>query len=137
MADKEFESAFNSSTGKYDTVLSKDEEKKFDEWRRNNPKNFQSTEGYDLKGYFKENGAVDLTAKGQHLPDKYKKPDHITFSKDSKYHSEETPGGEWSKDDKGKWRFAPSEHNINMHGKDGLKSYFKNSEKEAVLDLKD
>jgi len=39
---------------------------------------------YDYRGFYKENGPVDV-AQGQHFSDKYKLPNHPTFSVESQY----------------------------------------------------
>jgi hypothetical protein len=50
---------------------------------------------YDMEGYIKKYG-IPNQSEGQHLTDEFKLPNHITFSTDSIYHSEKTPGGVWS-----------------------------------------
>ena len=65
---------------------------------------------YDMAAYIKKYGAPDQS-KGQHLTDEFKKPNHITFSDESIYHSDETPGGHWEKQD-GQWHFYASDFNV-------------------------
>ena len=66
---------------------------------------------YDLQGYWKAAKQAELKRKqGQrledweqelsldpkgHLIDMWKKPNHPTFSNESRYHSKQTPGGQW------------------------------------------
>jgi hypothetical protein len=54
---------------------------------------------YDYRGYFQENGPVDL-AQGEHLTDTYKLPNHETFSAESKYAKGEDAAraGHWQGD---------------------------------------
>jgi hypothetical protein len=131
---------------KYDTQLSPAEEARFNLWIRNQypGRNLDElTSDYDLRGAWREieSGDIEFDERG-HLPDKYKKPNHITFSDQSMYHSEQTPGGRWieykpdGKDLKGnstRWDFQPSHHNIKTHGRDALMNYFKQHEPDSRL----
>ena len=65
----------------YDTQLSPDDEAAFKEWKAKYAPN-DSGEDYDLRGAFKDGLTPTL---GQHGPDTYKKPNHPTFSVESKY----------------------------------------------------
>lgn len=67
------------------------------EWKDSLPENLQNTSDYDLKGFYKKYGAADVE-QGQHLTDEFKKPNHITFSKESKYYKEGMWAGEWTED---------------------------------------
>jgi hypothetical protein len=49
------------------------------------------------------------TSPNKHFSDKYKKPNHITFSEESIYSTPEKPGGKWYKDANGKTHFKPSD----------------------------
>jgi hypothetical protein len=89
--------------------------------------------GYDMPGYIDKYGLPDQSG-GQHLTDEFKLPNHITFSTDSKYHSDKTPGGKWEKRD-GKWHYTPSQFVIDMQGLDRLKWYFENREPNSILHL--
>lgn len=65
----------------YNTKLSGDEEKSFQKWKsRVAPRD--SGEDYDLRGAYKGQAAQ---AKNGHWPDTYKKPNHPTFSNQSRY----------------------------------------------------
>lgn len=67
---------------KFDTKLSPKEEKSFQEWKsKNAPKD--SGVDYDLRGAYKEHNYPDI--RSGHWPDKHKKPNHPTFSNESKY----------------------------------------------------
>lgn len=87
--------------GDYDTKLSKDEESKYSEWKSKLPKNLQYEGDYDLRGLFKENPKAE-PSENLHFTDKYKKPNHRTFSNQSVYFNPDTKrfAGEWKEDGK-------------------------------------
>lgn len=100
---------------------------------------------YDMQGYIAKYGQPDQSG-GQHLPDEFKMPRHITFSTESKYSKPGQEGGIWSYQDKegnpieenqkdGIWHFYASPFNVQMHGIDKLTNYFNNVEKDSVLHL--
>ena len=66
----------------YDTKLSSSEEKDFQKWKSKNAPNDSGVD-YDLRGAYKEGLKRDPS--NQHFSDKYKKPNHPTFSDQSKY----------------------------------------------------
>ena len=131
---------------KYDTQLSPSEEMAFTLWvNKQYPgkKVEDVTSDYDLRGAWREinAGKIKFDERG-HLPDKYKKPNHITFSNESIYHNNQTPGGRWYstpsvgknlKENYDQWHFQPSEHNIKTHGKQKLEEYFKKNESGVKL----
>ena len=78
----------------YDTELGASGEAHYQEWKKTLPEQLQSEEDYDLRGYYKETGGED--AEG-HLTDKYKKPNHPTFSTESKYYKKGIWAGKWNK----------------------------------------
>lgn len=79
----------------YDTELGAADETLYQEWKQTLPKQLRSEEDYDLRGYYKETGGED--AEG-HLTDKYKKPNHPTFSAESKYYKKGLWAGKWDED---------------------------------------
>ena len=79
----------------YDTELGAAGEANYQEWKRSLPKQLQSEEDYDLRGYYKETGGEDTEG---HLTDKYKKPNHPTFSTESKYYEKGMWAGKWDED---------------------------------------
>ena len=82
---------------------------------------YDDAEDYNLKGAFMSGEKPD---KYGHLTDKYKKPNHITFSKDSaKYPGEE--GGDWNEKDKS---FTPGPSNMRYHSEAEMRDYFKTRE---------
>lgn len=73
---------------KFDTKLSPEEERRFQRWKAVNAPE-DSGEDYDLRGAFQ--AAVRPDARG-HWPDTFKKPNHPTFSVESKYAKYGKPG---------------------------------------------
>ena len=84
-----------------------------------------STHGYDYDAYYNSNPTeanIQLQrlkrGLGTHFPDTYKLPEHPTFSDESIYSNENTPGGRWHENysNSGRWVYEPSEYtrqNIN------------------------
>jgi hypothetical protein len=66
----------------YDTILPQPDEMKFQKWKQKYAPR-DSDYDYDLRGAFKDNLKPD--PKTGHWDDKYKKPNHPTFSIYSKY----------------------------------------------------
>lgn len=106
----------------------------YTKWLNTLPERLRETNDYDLKGYFDKYGAVNLIGDA-HLTDEFKKPNHVTFSKESKYSSNETPGGEWRQSSDKKWEFVPSPWNLKNVGLDSLQTYFKEHEPSSRLVL--
>lgn len=115
----------------YDTKLTHDEENAYQSKYGNDP---NTTQDYDMRGYYKANPDVDPNAPGTHYPDTFKKPSHPTFSDESMYHSEETPGGHWTKGEGDSWTFRPSTQNI-RNGLGITKEYLERSDPNVKLDL--
>ena len=102
----------------FNTKLSPQEEAGFQQWavsesEKAGKDKFRDLEDYDLRGAWKEiqSGEMKPDERG-HLGDKYKKPNHPTFSDQSIYHNTKDPktgerylGGTWG--EKGD-TFAPS-----------------------------
>ena len=136
-----------SFTQGFNTKLSPKEENAFQHWATQESKKtgrdkFRDMEDYDLKGAWKEMqvGTMSQDERG-HLGDKYKKPNHPTFSNQSIYHGTKDPktgskyeGGTWGRE-KDKDTFTPSNHVLKMHGASGLTGYFGEVEPEAILKL--
>lgn len=90
----------------------------------------QDQQDYDLPAYF-ENLKYNPKDLG-HLEDTYKKPNHPTFSNQSKYNVPVIQqGGEWSDDGK----FKPSKLNLQNMGRSNLQSYFNEVESPEALDI--
>jgi hypothetical protein len=99
----------------FNTDLSAQDEKKFQKWLDKTSKNKGRDVSldlitYDLRGFWKSGGGKFSETPEAHATDKFKKPNHITFSDESVYHNTENPrGGKWIG---GKWHsdtvFEPS-----------------------------
>lgn len=128
---------------KYDTKLDVQQENSFRNWLYHKSKNAGKNKAmdmkdYDMKGYWKENVGINpsvathlnSTAKtNNHGPDTYKKPNHPTFSKDSKYSGVDGyEGGVWTKDS-----FTPSPEMKKRADKKGLFNYMKSREPGVEL----
>lgn len=118
-------------TLQFNTALSPDEEIAFQAWAKARNK-LGDLYDYDLRGAWKD-GAQQ--ADNGHLPDTYKKPNHPTFSVESKYVTPETPGGEWIEREPGKWAFKATPYNVQNFGIEGLQGYFKENEPDVELIL--
>jgi len=142
MADDSFHYITN-----FNTKLTPEEEQDFQQWvaqesEKTGRDKFRDLEDYDLKGAWKEvqKGTMSEDERG-HLGDKYKKPNHPTFSDQSIYHGTKDPktgvkyeGGSWGKEDD-KDTYTPSKHVLKMHGAEGLSSYFNEVEPDAMLKI--
>lgn len=122
-------------TDVYNTQLTKEEQLKFDEWvlmesfkqKRDVSKDAYD---YDLQGLFLEKGGFDPET--GHAPDKFKKPNHMTFSDQSKYNdnAEGIKGGKWSVEN-GKDVFTVSK--TCKKKRERLQQYFKQVEPGVEL----
>jgi hypothetical protein len=92
---------------KYGTKLAADQEKKYQQWKTRLPKNLQYEGDYDLRGLWKENPNTQPSG-NLHFPDKYKLPNHPTFSDESIYFNQNTKdkGGHWQETDSS-WNYIP------------------------------
>lgn len=79
----------------YDTDLGASGEAHYQEWKKSLPEQLQADTDYDLRGYYQDTNGGE--AEG-HLTDVYKKPNHPTFSKESKYYKKGMWAGEWTED---------------------------------------
>lgn len=86
---------------------------------------------YDMIGYIEKHGIPDQS-KGQLLTDEFKLPNHITFSDQSKYHSDATPGGTWQQGGADSWLSTPSSHNLKIHSPNDMADYFRNYERKGT-----
>jgi hypothetical protein len=76
----------------YDTPLTEDQEAQYQEYKKSLGK-FGDDSIYDLRGFWLEHGH-EPHEKGAHFVDKYKKPNHPSFSDESQYHmSDDGQGG--------------------------------------------
>lgn len=121
---------------KFNTVLSPDEEEKYQAWATENHRE-KDVYDYDLRGAWKElqSGTMSEDERG-HLGDKYKKPNHPTFSDQSIYSGQDgVTGGVWSRNAEGKDVYTPGRKLSSVEA-DRLRRYFLRNEPGVVLDLK-
>jgi len=122
----------------YNTHLDPEQEGAFLQWAVKNNR-LNDLNDYDMRGAWlagaKQGG-------NGHFTDKFKKPNHPTFSDQSIYHGVESPwgwpfeGGRWSGDDKTGYRFIPSERMfVKTHDREALKRYFAERERGVTLVL--
>lgn len=79
------------------------------------------------EGYFPQQG---------HGTDRYKKPNHPTFSTDSMYHGRDgLEGGKWEQNQAGIWSFLPGKTNLENYPAADLQKYFEQYEPDATLIL--
>lgn len=109
-------------------------DQKYEQWRSQLPTELQSDSDYDLYGAYLSGFKP---SENNHLPDTFKLPNHPTFSKESIYANDETPGGEWVDLGNGKWLFNATQFNVDTYGKDKLIEYFKQNEPDSELVLPD
>ncbi len=91
----------------YDSALTEEQEAKYQAWRATLPKPLQYEGDYDLRGYWLDPETVkDNVKDGQHFIDRYKKPNHPTFSVESRYATGDDArlAGTWKGDE-----YVPSE----------------------------
>ena len=115
-------------TGRYNTGLTAAEDLQFNDWASRQRAQTQrdplmDMRDYDMQGWWKKNGgmnAPDLKDVAN-LPDEFMKPNHLTFSDESKYHGVDGHfGGHWEGNE-----FEPGAANLQFHGDAGLQQYFK------------
>jgi hypothetical protein len=126
-------------SGQYNTVLSPDDEARYQAWGKQqaaqigrNPA--ADTYDYDMRGFWQSGEPV---AANGHSGDAYKKPNHPTFSNQSRYQGADgATGGTWSGGQDGRpWGFTPSTTNLQNRGVAGMERYFDQSEKGNYLML--
>jgi hypothetical protein len=120
-------------TSKYNTELTSEEQQQFKLWATNQNRNISNEAyDYDIQGWWKNNKNVNLD--DGHLTDKFKKPNHPTFSDQSQYHNvDNNIGGTWKTLPNGSYSFIPSKTNLEMFKEDELKDYFKRVEPGNIL----
>jgi hypothetical protein len=97
----------------YDTKLTPTQEAKY-KLAAKKAGRIKDTANYDLRGAWLENPKSISGA--DHLTDKWKKPNHPTFSTDSKYSTSSNPGGTWVAGKSDSWSFTPSKRQIGRAG---------------------
>ena len=98
-------------TDQYNTELSPEEQQEYDQWiQRNSARHGRDLSkdnfDYDTRGQFKDSRGADLPL--GHGPDTHKKPNHPTFSNESRYHGAGgRMGGQWDADETGSETLQP------------------------------
>jgi hypothetical protein len=116
-------------TNSYNTKLSPDDEQKFQAWAKANGRE-KDTFDYDLRGFWKSGAAFSDNGHGS---DEWKKPNHPTFSVESRYNGADGfTGGRWSNDG-GHISFTPSETNRANMPNGSMEKYFGEREPSVKL----
>jgi hypothetical protein len=114
-------------TNKYNTKLSQEDETAYQAWlagmsAKNGRDMSKDTYDYDMRGFYKSGGTQ---AEDGHFTDEFKKPNHPTFSDESKYHGVDGErGGKWGKDKDGKDTFTPGKTNLKHFKPEELAAYW-------------
>lgn len=112
----------------FNTILAPEDEALFQEWLRRSGRR-RDLEDYDLRAAW-ASGQIGADGNG-HMTDLGKKPNHPTFSDESKYSTQETPGGHW-----GDGMFIPSPQMLrDSQALRELEQYFKMFEPDTRLQL--
>ena len=111
----------------YDTPIPPERQKDYHKWLQSLPANLRGgTSDYDMQGAFL-GGAKP--SKNAHLTDEYKKPNHYTFSTESKYSGKNgLVGGKWVEGPDKTWTFYASPTNLKYHTAQELQDYFQKYE---------
>jgi hypothetical protein len=117
--------------GKYETKLTPQQEIDYQAWLKNN--NLNETNDYDYRGAYL---AGEGPASNGHFTDRYKKPNHATFSDESIYSGKDgNVGGHWvnnGTEKNPKWSFMPGITNIE-NGLDNTRTDLANNDPEVTL----
>ncbi len=101
------------------------DEQRFRMWFNSLPEGIRNSNDYDYRGWWKENGSIPYK-NGVHFTDKFKLPNHPTFSEESIYSKGNTEGGYWTKDG-----FVPSQYNT-RNGSDRIIDYMEFAEPKGT-----
>lgn len=120
-------------TDKFNTQLSAADEAAFQKWLTAAGR-AGDLRDYDMRGAWLENRGKQ--AANGHFTDRYKKPNHPTFSTESQYSGGENgTGGQWLEQRDGKWRFRASDANLKNMTPQELQEYFNRVEPDAILEI--
>jgi hypothetical protein len=108
----------NDRSKAFNTVLSPEQEAQFQRWAIASGR-IADLYDYDLRGAW----LMGAAKAGGHLPDTFKKPNHPTFSDESKYHGPGAFGGHWQGD-----TFQAQQQNLRGRSLADLLSYFQQVE---------
>lgn len=121
----------NGMTNAYNTPLSKEEDKRFQsdlmKKAAESGKPVDRGYDYDVQGFFKSGSSTDERGHGT---DRFKKPNHPTFSDQSQYQDIEKGivGGKWIGND-----FKPSPYNLKNMPLSKLDEYFRQVEPNSKV----
>ena len=113
----------------FNTPLSLKDELNFSEWLADMSKvkgrdMTSDIANYDLRGFYKDTNG-EMLSSDQHFTDKYKKPNHPSFSDESMYSGGIFKGGKWRGDDESGWTFVPSAEMLKTtHNPQTMQQYF-------------
>ena len=114
----------------YNTKLTPKQEAEYQAWATAHHRQ-NDTYDYDMRGAWLGGAAQ---AENGHYPDTYKKPNHPTFSDQSKYNGVDGfIGGSWVGDDQNGWSFQASPSNLHWQSPEQLQNYFKEREPTVKL----
>lgn len=136
---------------KFNTQLSPEEEAQFLKWAeaesirqaaaRGRPRNVLMDQAdYDIRGFWKAMNQGDAEiSENMHGPDRFKKPNHPTFSNESMYHGVNGyEGGVWKTEKKNGENvnyFKPGKTNAELFTIPRLREYWKTQEPNVILDV--
>ena len=120
----------------FNTPIPRNLQQEYQNWLSTLPESQRSIDDYDLAGYFMagkrgENGIkLYNRSEGEHFIDKFKKPNHYTFSDQSMYSKPfGFVGGRWLEGRNG-WIFEPG---FNVHSREELQDYFNKYEPQSSI----
>lgn len=123
---------------RFNTSLAPADEAKYRTWlarqgQRTGRDMSRDTDDYDMRGFYKETAGADVSP--GHFTDKFKKPNHPTFSTESIYAGTPAPGGEkWDAGEWGNGTFTPSLHMLaRTHPLPRLRDYMSRAEPDTRL----
>ena len=127
-------------SARFNTQLTPDQEAAYQAWgqqealRRGGRNPASDVYDYDMRGFWKSGQSF---ADNGHAGDKYKKPNHPTFSNQSQYHGVDGhQGGTWGGGQNGQpWTFTPGATNLQIHDPRALQQYFRDREQGNQLIL--
>lgn len=107
------------------TAIPEPRKGEYDKWVKQLPENLRSTYDYDLPAAFLSGAKPE----GGHLTDRFKKPNHMTFSNESQYSGRNGQvGGRWVDNPDGSVTFYASPTNLKYHSAKELQDYFQKYE---------
>lgn len=115
----------------YNTPIPPSKQAAFEKWlkTKGRPSDYFD---YDVQGFWLSGAGKDQRGHGS---DQFKKPNHPTFSVESKYSTAQHPGGKWVTDQGGKTTFIADPSNFLYHSPDELQQYFKQVEPGIQLNV--